>query len=104
MSWVALDDLLGILLFAVQNDAVEGPLNAVSPNPVTNREWTEALGKVLGRPTLFPLPETVAKALFGEMAEETLLSSCRALPGALEKKGFVFRHPELFQALKEMIP
>jgi hypothetical protein len=88
-SWVALDDVGGAIRFALEGD-IAGPVNLVSPNPVTNTQFTKALGKVLGRPTMFPFPSFAAKAVFGEMAEEALLTGQRALPARLINAGFAF--------------
>ena len=99
-SWVGLQDLVGVLQEAVTNDSLRGPINAVSPQPVTNREFTKILGKVLKRPTIFPLPGFVAKLLLGEMAEELLLSSAKVVPESLKKIGFKFRHADLETCLR----
>ena len=97
-SWVAIDDLVRTIRFALEDD-LEGPLNVVSPNPVTNAQFTNALGRALGRPTIFPLPAFAAKSVFGEMAEELLLMGQRALPARLIDVGFTFELPELDTAL-----
>ena len=97
-SWIAIDDLLGAIRFALEGD-LEGPVNIVSPNPVTNEQFTKALGKALGRPTVFPLPAFAARAMFGEMADEALLTGQRALPARLLDAGFEFDYPELGGAL-----
>ena len=99
-SWVGLQDLVGVLQEAVTNNSLRGPINAVSPQPVTNREFTKILGKVLKRPTIFPLPGFVAKLLLGEMAEELLLSSAKVVPESLKKIGFKFRHADLETCLR----
>ena len=80
MSWISLDELLGVIQHVLVTDQLKGPVNAVSPNPVTNREFTKTLGRVLSRPTVFPLPAFAAKLAFGEMAEALLLSSQRVAP------------------------
>lgn len=97
-SWVAIEDLVRTIRFALEDD-LEGPVNVVSPNPVTNAQFTKALGRALGRPTIFPLPAFVAKSVFGEMAEEVLLMGQRALPARLLDAGFTFELPELDTAL-----
>ena len=97
-SWVALDDVVGAIRFALEGD-VAGPVNLVSPNPVTNAQFTKALGKAVGRPTVFPFPVLAAKAIFGEMAEAALLNGQRALPARLLDAGFGFEYPELDTAL-----
>lgn len=97
-SWVALDDVVGAIRFALEGD-LAGPVNLVSPNPVTNAQFTKALGKAVGRPTVFPFPSFAAKAVFGEMAEEALLTGQRALPARLIDAGFAFEYPEIDSAL-----
>ena len=100
MSWIALDDLVALILHVLATDSVRGPVNAVSPNPVSNAEFTRALGRVLHRPTVFPVPAFVVRAAFGEMGTELLLASNRALPRAALASGFRFRHEELREALE----
>lgn len=97
-SWVALDDLVDAYRFVLASELV-GAVNLLSPNPVTNAQFTHALGKALRRPTVFPFPALAAKTVFGEMGEEVLLGSQRALPTRLLDAGFTFRHAELDQAL-----
>lgn len=102
-SWIALDDVVGVILHALAHETLQGPVNAVSPTPVTNREFTTALGKVLKRPTFFPLPAFVARAVLGEMADALLLASTRAVPKKLQESGYVFRYPELAEALRHLV-
>ena len=99
-SWIGLHDLTRAIAFCVNNDAVQGVVNAVSPTPLTNKEFTKGVGKALSRPTIFPLPAFMAKLVLGEMAEALLLASTRVLPKALQKNGFEFEHPELVDCLK----
>jgi uncharacterized protein (TIGR01777 family) len=103
MSWITLDDLLGVFHHTLSSDQLRGPVNAVSPKPVTNREFTKILGRVLGRPTVFPLPAFVAKLAFGEMAEALLLSSQRVEPQRLLETNYTFRFPDLEQALSALL-
>lgn len=103
MSWIDIDDLVGIFLFALNQPSLSGPVNAVAPNPVTNREFTKTLGKVLSRPTIFPLPAFVAKLAFGEMAEEILINGRKVIPKKLIDKGFPFRYPQLENCLKHLL-
>jgi uncharacterized protein (TIGR01777 family) len=100
MSWITLDDVVGGFLFALANERLCGPVNAVAPQPVRNLEFVRALGKVLHRPAFFPLPAFVVRTVFGEMGEALLLSSARVKPAKLESSGYAFRHPELDQALR----
>ncbi len=103
MSWIGLNDLISILLFAIDNNTISGPINAVSPTPVTNREFTKTLGRALSRPTLFPLPAFIARLALGEMANALLLCSTRVLPTCLESLNFSFSHPQLSPALHLML-
>jgi uncharacterized protein (TIGR01777 family) len=103
VSWIALDDVIGALRFALDNQSIFGPINLVAPNPVRNTEFTRALGQALHRPTLFPLPATMVKVLFGAMGEALLLSGQRAVPRKLEASGYRFLHPEITEALRSML-
>jgi uncharacterized protein (TIGR01777 family) len=103
LSWIALPELVGIFLFALTNDQLRGPVNAVSPNPVRNAEFTHTLAKVLHRPAIFPLPAFAVKALLGEMGESLLLASARVRPAKLEAAGYRFQHPELVDALRSIL-
>lgn len=102
MSWVTIQDVVGILRFALENGAARGPLNVVSPQPVRNAEFTKVLAKALHRPAFFPAPAFALRLLLGEMADELLLSSQRALPAQLEKLGYRFLFPDLEAALSRM--
>ena len=103
MSWVTLDDVVSIIQFALENDAIQGPVNAVSPNPVPNREFARTLGAVLHRPAVLPCPGFAARAVLGEMAEELLLSSIRAAPRRLEGAGYEFVLPDLRGGLENLL-
>ena len=103
MSWITLDDLCAAILHCIQAGGLHGPVNTVSPSPVTNEEFTRILGRVLSRPTLFPLPTFAARIALGEMADELLLSSNRVEPARLLASGFGFRHKELEPALRELL-
>jgi uncharacterized protein (TIGR01777 family) len=102
-SWVALDDVVGSIIHALENDSVEGPVNVGSPDPLTNAEYTKVLGKVLNRPTVFPLPAPAARLMLGEIADELLLASARMEPSKLEETGYEFRYPELEDALRHLL-
>ena len=102
-SWVALDDVVGAIRHALENASVEGPVNVGSPNPVTNARYTKALGEVLNRPTVFPLPAPAARLLLGEVADALLLASQRIDPAKLEETGYLFRYPELEGALRHLL-
>lgn len=103
MSWIVLDDVLPVILRALTDDALEGPVNAVAPSPVTNLDFTKTLGHVLARPTIFPVPAFALRMVFGEMADETLLASNRVQPAKLLARGFTFSHPELEGALRHVL-
>jgi hypothetical protein len=103
MSWVSIDDAVGALHHALSDDRVSGPFNLVAPGPVTNREFTKTLGRVLGRPTPVPVPAFALKAALGEMAEATLLASTRVRPEVLQKTGYAFRFPGLEEALRHLL-
>jgi uncharacterized protein len=103
MSWIALDDVVGAIQHAIGTDGLQGPTNAAAPQAVTNQEFTKTLGKVLGRPTVFPLPAFAARLMFGEMADELLLASARIQPTKLLASGFRFRYPELEDALRHLL-
>ena len=102
-SWVDLGDLVSILKFVLTHEEIHGPVNATAPEPVTNREFTRTLGKVLNRPTIFPVPAFAAKLALGEMANELLLSSARVMPQQLLKAGYQFRCPTLESSLRFQI-
>jgi uncharacterized protein (TIGR01777 family) len=103
MSFIGLDDLLDVIHRALTDARLSGPVNAVSPQPVTNREFTRVLGRVLGRPTLAPVPALAVRLAFGEMADELLLSSTRVAPARLLAVGHAFRHPDLEGALRHLL-
>lgn len=100
MSWITLHDLVRAITFCVRNDAVHEAVNAVAPNPVTNAEFTKALGARLGRPTFLPAPAFALKTALGDMAEEMMLAGARVHPTRLAEAGFTFDHPTLDDALR----
>lgn len=103
MSWIALDDVLGAIYHAMMTDTLNGPVNIVSPNPATNREFTAVLGNVLRRPTLLPLPAWIVKIVLGEMGEALLLSSAKVTPERLIAAGYSFLYPTLEKALRHLL-
>src|SRR3954469_3985354 len=103
ISWITLDDIVRVIQFTISAAAVAGPVNAVTPNPVTNREFTKTLGRVLSRPTIFPMPAFAARFAFGEMADEMLIGGSRVLPRALTAAGFQFNYPQLEPALRHLL-
>lgn len=103
MSWVSIEDAVGAIHHALTTEILRGPVNGVAPNPVTNLEFTRILGKVLRRPTIFPVPGFAARLAFGEMADEALLASARVDPARLKETGYRFRHPDLETALRDLL-
>lgn len=103
MSWIALEDMVNVILHCMGEDGLRGPVNAVAPNPVTNLEFTRALARVLRRPAVFPVPPIVLRLAFGEMAKELLLSSTRVVPRRLEASGFTWRRPDMQGVLKSLL-
>jgi uncharacterized protein (TIGR01777 family) len=99
MSWITLDDLVRLLVYAVTNELIRGPVNAVSPQSVTNAEFTRTLARVLHRPAIFPAPAFAVRLVLGEMADELLLASQRVEPKVAMESGFRFQYPQLETAL-----
>ncbi len=103
MSWIALDDVVGIVNFALENENLRGAVNLASPNPVTNEEFTKTLGEVLYRPTFLPLPEFAVNLVFGEMGDALLIDSTRVEPTRLNEAGYRFKFPNLKPALENAV-
>lgn len=103
MSWIALSDLVEVFVVAIERDGIRGVLNAVSPEPVSNREFTKQLGRAVGRPTWFPVPALALRGVYGEMADETILSDLEVKPRRLLDAGFVWNSPSLELALAEVV-
>ena len=103
LSWIALDDVAGSIRHALETDSVSGPVNVVSPEPVTNRDYTRTLGKVVARPTVLPLPAFAARLALGEAADALLLASTRVEPARLTQTGYPFRYPMLEGALQHLL-
>jgi uncharacterized protein len=103
MSWITVDDVVGILVRALEEGTLRGPVNVVSPHPVRNAEFTQVLAKTLHRPALFPAPAFALRLIVGEMADALLLSSQRVVPAQLEKAGYRFLHPDLAEALSAVL-
>lgn len=102
-SWIAIDDLIRVIQLALTDEALSGPVNAVAPHPVTNAGFTRALGHVLHRPAIFPVPRFIIETVFGEMGREALLSSARVRPEVLLESGFVFHHSRIEDALHQAL-
>ncbi len=103
MSWITRDDLVAVIRFMLESDDLEGPVNAVAPQPVTNAEFTRTLGLALHRPTPFAIPAFIVRLLFGQMGRDLLLASARVMPDRLEEAGFEFEHPDLKAALNDLL-
>ena len=102
-SWVSIDDTVSAIVHAIENESLRGPFNVTAPHASTNAEFTRALGNVLGRPTLLPLPAFAARLVLGEMADALLLSSARVTPSVLLETGFSFKHEHLEPALRDLL-
>lgn len=102
MSWIHLEDLVRLIVFALRTAELEGAVNAVSPNPVTNADFTRVLGAALHRPAILPVPEFALRLLYGEMAS-ILVDSQRAVPNAARAAGFEFLHPDLAKTLDGLL-
>jgi uncharacterized protein (TIGR01777 family) len=100
MSWIALDDVIAAIELALTDESSAGPINFVAPNPVTNAEFTKTLGKVLSRPTIFPIPKFAVRLAFGEMADALLLASQRVEPAKLNEAAYQFKYLRLEDALR----
>jgi len=99
VSWIHLDDLARAIRFCLEEQAISGAVNACAPHPVSNKVFSEALGQALHRPAVMPVPKFALRTLFGEMANETILASQKAIPAKLQAHGFSFTHPQIQQAL-----
>jgi len=102
LSWIHLEDMIRLILFILDNNFIEGPINASSPEPVTNDSFGRAIGKAMSRPHWFPVPAFVMRTLFGEMST-LLLDGQRALPSRALENGFVFRYPTVNSAMEELV-
>ncbi len=103
MSWIALDDIVSIINFFLDNENLSGAFNLTAPTPVTNEEFTKALGGALARPTILPVPEFAIRLMFGEMGETLLLQGTRAVPKRLEEAGYEFKYTNVEAAMKHVI-
>lgn len=102
-SWIHIEDAVGAVKHVLVTESLTGPVNIVSPNPATNRQFTKALGRALGRLTILPVPAAVMRLVLGQMADELLLASVRAVPKKLLESGFTFRHPEIAEAFSAIL-
>jgi uncharacterized protein len=102
-TWVSIRDVVGAIQHVLNHESLTGPVNTVAPNPVTNAEFTRILASVLNRPAIFPMPAFAVRVIFGEMGEELFLGSQRVEPAKLAATGYQFQHPDLKNALKEIL-
>lgn len=102
MPWIAIDDIVGIIHFVLENE-ISGAINTTAPNPVTNYDFTKTFGKVINRPTIFPIPEFAIKLMFGEMGETLLLQGSRVVPKRLQELGYKFKFTDLEEAMKHVL-
>lgn len=103
MPWIHLDDLVGMIDYCVHHPDISGPINGTAPNPVTNAEFTTALGNVVKRPTILPMPGFVVKLLMGQMGEELLLAGKKVIPLKAQQAGFQFKYEYLDDALSDIL-
>jgi uncharacterized protein len=103
ISWVSINDVLAMIQHAIADNTLRGPVNCVSPNPITNREFTKTLGRIMHRPTMLPIPRFAVRLTLGEMADELLLFSTRVVPKKLMESGYEFCHPEIEDALEDLL-
>jgi hypothetical protein len=103
MPWLTLRDAVGILRYCVDREELRGPINTVAPNPVTNAEFTRALGSAVHRPAIMPVPAFALRLAIGEMADQALLASARVVPAKLIGAGYRFADPELAPALRSLV-
>jgi uncharacterized protein (TIGR01777 family) len=102
MPWIHLDDIVGIYLAALDSPSFAGPINASAPNPATNKEFAQALGRALHRPAVAPVPGFTIKAMYGEMAQ-IVLQGVRMVPGRAQELGYEFVHTDLDEALRDTL-
>jgi hypothetical protein len=102
-SWVHVHDVVGAMHHILKSDLLHGPVNVVSPRPVTNAEFTKTLASVLSRPAIFPMPASAARLAFGQMADELLLASQRVEPAKLVASGYPFQYSDLKKALRDIL-
>ena len=103
MSWIHIDDLLGIIMYCIEHNNLRGAINGTSPYPVTNQVFTKVLGKVLKRPTIVPMPDVFVKLIMGQMGEELLLAGKKILPVKILDAGYIFQYKKLEDALKNAV-
>ncbi|MCR8643859.1 TIGR01777 family oxidoreductase [Paenibacillus sp. N1-5-1-14] len=102
LSWIHIEDMVRLIEHCMLDERIQGPVNATAPNPMTNQDFGKCIAKVLHRPNLFPVPSIMFKLMFGELST-LLLDGQRVLPYQLEQHGFIFKYPELEQALQDLL-
>jgi NAD dependent epimerase/dehydratase family enzyme len=103
MSWIHLDDEIGLIRWALDDDQVSGVINATAPNPVTNKEFSKALGKAIGRPAMFPTPKAAVALLRGSELADLVTGSARVIPRRAQDLGYSFQYPEIDPALRDLL-
>jgi len=103
MSWIHIDDMVGIILKTIENNAITGPVNATAPNPVSNKVFTKTLGSVLHRPTIMTVPAFILRLLLGDLADELFLTGQKVIPQKITDNGYQFQHPTIRDALENII-
>ncbi len=104
MSWISLSDIVRVYITAVEDETINGPLNATAPQALTNAEFTQALGRALRRPVICPLPAAIVSLIFGEMGRSTILADLNVVPAKLQRLGFQWQHPDITSALAASLP
>jgi hypothetical protein len=103
MSWIHIDDMVNLMVYCIEQEGVNGPVNATAPFPVRNRDFSKTLGAVLNRPAVITLPKKIVTLLFGEMAQELLLQGKCVIPKKLNDMGFEFKYTQLKYALDDLL-
>jgi NAD dependent epimerase/dehydratase family enzyme len=103
MSWIHIDDVVGLFLWALDDHSVWGTINATAPNPVTNRELSKALGRALHRPAIFPVPKLAVTALRGGELADAVAGGARVLPRRALDLGYEFRHTDIDEAMRSAL-
>jgi len=103
VSWIAIDDVVGVIQHALNDESLSGPVNGVVPQAVTNREFSKTLARVLGRPCIFSMPAFALRLIVGEIADGLLLASDRVIPAKLQSSGYRFLYPDLEAAFRHLL-
>ena len=103
MSWIHIRDEVDSIVYVLETESLQGPVNLSAPNPLTNEQFSRALARVLGRPALFRVPSLVLRILLGEMAESILLGGQRVMPAGLQQAGYSFHHSDFESCLQDLM-